>query len=128
MTLAFLIGRIIFGGYFLKNAYNHIFKSAHLIGYAQSKGVKSPKMAIIGSGFLMAYGGLSMILGVSTVWGAAALIVFLVPVSIKMHAFWKIGDPMARMNERIAFEKNMALAAAALMTMAVSIPWMYSAF
>ncbi|MEK7641748.1 MAG: DoxX family protein [Patescibacteria group bacterium] len=128
MEIAFIIGRIIFGGYFLKNAYNHIFKSAHLVGYAQSKGVKSPKIAIIGSGILLAFGGLSMILGVWTIWGAVALIAFLIPVSLKMHDFWKIQDPMARMGERISFEKNMALAAAALITMAISTPWIYSAF
>ena len=126
MAIAFLIGRIIFGAYFLKNAYNHIFHSGHMIGYAQSMGVPAPKVAIIGSGILLAFGGLSMLLGVYTCWGALAIILFLVPVSFKMHPYWKIQDPAAKMNERITFEKNMALIGAALMTLAISTPWMYS--
>ena len=43
MALLFLIGRIILGVYFLEAAYNHLFKSAGLVGYAQSKGMSSPK-------------------------------------------------------------------------------------
>lgn len=126
MAILFLIGRIIFGGYFLLNAYNHIFKSAHMIGYAQSKGVPSPKLAIIGSGIVLTIGGLSMLLGLYPVVGVIALALFLIPVSFKMHDFWKIQDPMARMGERIQFEKNMALLGAALMLLAIATPWVYS--
>lgn len=126
MITAFIIGRIIFGLYFLKNAYNHLAHSGHLVGYAQSKGVPSPKIAIIVSGLLMLAGGLSMVFGVYTCWGAIALLAFLVPVTIMMHAYWKIQDPMARMSERIAFEKNVALIGAVLMTFAIAIPWPWS--
>ena len=66
-----------------------------------------------------------MVLGVYPVVGAIALIVFLVPVSLVMHAYWKIQDPMARMGERIAFEKNVALIGASLIIMTITV-WAYS--
>lgn len=96
-----------------------------MIGYAQSKGVSSPKLAILGSGILLLIGSLSIILGYQPIIGVIALALFLIPVSFKMHAFWKIQDPMAKMNERINFEKNMALLGAALMILAITV-WTYS--
>lgn len=128
MTIAFLIGRIIVAIYFLEGAYVHLFKHAGLVGYAASKGVRSPKVAVIGSGLLLLIGGLSVLLGVATVWGIAALILFLIPVTFTMHNFWKETDPMMRMNSRISFNKNMALVGLLLMTLAIATPWAYSAF
>ncbi len=126
MAIVFLIGRIIFGGYFLLNAYNHLVKGGHMVGCAASKGVPSPKLAIVVSGILLLIGGISMVLGLYPLIGVIALVVFLVPVSFMMHAFWKIQDPMARMGERINFQKNMALIGAALMMLAISTPWIWS--
>lgn len=126
MAIAFLIGRILFGGYFLMNAYNHLVKTSNLVGYAQSKGVPSPKSAVIGSGILLLIGGLSIILGVYPVIGVISLVVFLLLVSFKMHAFWNIQDPMARMGEEVNFGKNVALIGAALMLLMIAVPWVYS--
>lgn len=126
MAIAFLVGRIIVGLYFLMNAYNHIFKGSHMVGYVASKGVRSPKAAIFVSGLLVLVGGLSILLGVGIVWGVVALLVFLVPVTFKMHNYWKETDPMAKMNQRIAFMKNMALIGFALMVLAIPTPWVYS--
>lgn len=108
------------------NAYNHLVKGSHMVGYAASKGVPSPKLAIFVGGILLMIGGLSVVLGVYPVIGVIALVVFLVPVTFKMHAYWSIQDPGARMNEKIAFEKNVALIGAALTLLAVTTPWLYS--
>ena len=126
MALIFLIARIVLGLYWLQVAYNHLFKSAGLVGYAQMKGVKSPKTAIIGSGLLALFGALSIILGIWTVYGIIALALFLVGVSFKMHPHWKVEDPMQKMSEHVNFTKNIALAAAILALMAVPLPWVYS--
>jgi uncharacterized membrane protein YphA (DoxX/SURF4 family) len=129
MAIAFLIGRIILGIYWLQTAYNHLFKSTGLIGYTQSKGIKSAsaaKLAVWGTGILALIGGLSIILGIHPHYGIACLVIFLVGVSFKMHAYWKIQDPMQKMGERVNFTKNMALAAAILALVAVSQPWVYS--
>lgn len=126
MAIALLVGRIIVGFYFLMNAYNHIFKGSHMTGYAASKGVKSPKAAILVSGLLLLVGGLSVLLGVFVTWGAVALLLFLVPVSVKMHPYWKEADPMAKMSERIAFMKNLALIGFVLMMLSIPTPWAYA--
>jgi len=126
MALAFLLARIVLGLYWLQTAYTHLFKSAGLIGYAQSKGVKSAKLAVIGSGLLALLGGLSILLGIRPHYGIALLVIFLIGVSWKMHAHWKIEDPMQKMTERINFTKNIALASAILALVMVSQPWPFS--
>lgn len=129
MALAFLLGRVILGIYWLETAYKHLFKSAGLIGYTQSKGIKSAgtaKLAVWGSGVLALIGGLSIILGYHPHWGIAALILFLIGVSWKIHDYWNVQDPMAKMNDRISFMKNVALIGALLMMFAITEPWVYS--
>ena len=48
--IAFLIGRIIAGGFFLMNGFNHFAKLNMMTGYAKSKGVPAPAIAVDGSG------------------------------------------------------------------------------
>ena len=60
MVALFFIGRIIFGGYFIYNAYNHFKNAGHLAGYAGMKGVPAPKAGVITSGVLFLLGGLSI--------------------------------------------------------------------
>lgn len=125
-ALLFLVGRIIYGGYFIMNGLNHFQHADMLSGYAASKGVKSPKMAVYFSGLLILLGGLGVLLGVWIQLAVFCLILFLVPVSFMMHAFWKITDQNTKMIENVNFKKNMALLGAALMLLAISTPWPFS--
>ena len=127
MAILFLIGRIIFGGFFLMNAWSHFKNIEGLSGYAVSKGVPEPKAAVFISGVLLMLGGLGVVFGVAPEASLTLLIVFLVPVSFKMHAFWKETDPNARMMDRVQFMKNMALVGALLMLYAIPVPWVYNA-
>jgi hypothetical protein len=43
-----------------------------------------------------------------------------------MHDFWSVLDPMQRVVEMTSFMKNMALAGATLMLLAVPEPWVGS--
>ncbi len=117
MTTILFIGRIIVGIFFLINAYDHLFKSSGMVGYAASKGVPSPKLAIMGSGILLLLGALSILFASYTFWGIIALLVFMIPVTFTMHNFWKATDPMTKMNEKISFMKNMAIVGFLLMLM-----------
>ncbi len=127
MALAFLIGRIILGLYWLETAYNHTVKSAGLIGWSQSLGMKpgTAKLAVWGTGILALIGGVSVILGYHPTAGIACLVIFLIGVSFRMHPYWKAPEA-DKMNQRINFQKNIALAAATLCLLAVSQPWVYS--
>jgi len=105
------------------NAINHFSQADMLSGYAASQGVKSPKLAVFVSGLLLLAGGAGILLGVYVSWAVLALVLFLVPVSFKMHAFWKVSEPNMKMMEMVNFTKNMALLGAALMLLAISTPW-----
>jgi putative oxidoreductase len=123
MQYLFLLGRILFGGFFLVNAYRHFTMVSAMAPYAASKGVPSPRLAIPGSGVLLALGGLSVLLGVGTHWGVLFLALFLIPVSFTMHNYWADRDPQMRQNNQINFHKNLALLGAALMLLAIPQPW-----
>lgn len=125
MDILFLIGRIIFGGYFIMNAWGHFKHLESMTGYAASKGVPSPKAAVFFSGVLLLLGGLGVVFGISPEASLALLIIFLVPVTFKMHAYWKVTDPNMKMGEQINFYKNLALIGALLMMYAIPVPWMY---
>ena len=124
-SILFLVGRILFGGYFVMSGMNHFMKMGMMSGYAGSKGVPSPKLAVIVTGLLLILGGLGILLGVYIHWAVLALGVFFVPVTFKMHNFWAVKDPQMKMMEMVNFMKNMALLGAALMTLGIT-NWSYS--
>jgi uncharacterized membrane protein YphA (DoxX/SURF4 family) len=117
-SIVLYLGRILFGGYFLFNAFNHFSRLEMMAGYAQSKGVPSAKLAVAWSGAFLAIGGISLLFNVLPVLGLAALVLFLAPVTFMMHAFWKVQEPMAKMGEMVNFTKNLALLGAVLVLLA----------
>lgn len=110
-----LLGRILFGGYFLWNAYTHFTKTDALAGYAASKGIKSGRLAVIGTGLLLFVGGAGILFNMQLSIAYACLVVFLVPAAFMMHNFWKETDPNQRMMATILFARNIALTGAILM-------------
>jgi putative oxidoreductase len=60
-----------------------------------------------------------VLLGVWLDLGALLLFLFLAPTALLMHAYWKETDAQAKMNERIQFQKDLALAGAALFMLAL---------
>jgi putative oxidoreductase len=123
MNVAYLIGRIIFGSYWLMAALNHFKNLDHMSGYAKAKGTPLPNLAVAGTGVILSAGGLSMLLGVYPVVGIALLIVFLLGVSVQMHSFWKVDDAQLKQIDIINFTKNMALIGALLMFLLLPRPW-----
>lgn len=126
MKYLFLLGRILYGGFFLLNSYNHFTRASAMAPYAASKGLPAPKAAILGSGVLLLLGGLSVLLGVEPRLGVLCLVLFLLPVSLTMHNYWADKDPQARQMNEIQFRKNVALLGAALMLLAIPEPWWLS--
>lgn len=128
MIYLFVLGRILLGGYFIKNGYNHFKNLGALTGYAQSKGVPMPKFAVFATGLMMLLGGLGILLGVYVQISVALIVLFLLGTLIKMHKYWEVADPMARMGEHINFYKNLALLGAVLTLLAIPLPWAVSLF
>lgn len=115
MEFVFLIGRIIFGGFFILNGINHFTQKKGLAEYAKSKNIPSPEFAVTFSGAILFVSGVSIALGIFIPIALFGLIVFLFITSFTMHAFWKDTDATAKMNNHINFMKNMALLGACLM-------------
>jgi putative oxidoreductase len=128
MDYFFLLGRILLGGYFLMNAYNHFKNIEMLSGYAGSKGVPSPRLAVQVTGVLLLLGGAGILLGVWIKWAVLFIVLFLASVTFKMHQYWTITDPMQRMGERVNFYKNLGLLGAVLMLLAIPEPWVMALF
>lgn len=86
-----------------------------MVGYAQSAGVPIAPFLVPASGVLAFLGGLSLLLGFRAREGAALLVVFLVPVTLSMHAFWAVKDPMMAQIQFAMFMKNLGLLGGALL-------------
>jgi putative oxidoreductase len=123
MKAPFLIGRLVFGGFFLYNGIHHFLQRKTLSQYAQAKKVPMPDIAVTASGIALIIGGTSILLGVKPKLGAAAIIGFLASVTPTIHDFWRAQDPQQRMNDTINFAKNMALLGAALALFSLEEPW-----
>ena len=123
MEFLLLIGRIIFGGFFIMSGINHFTNAGMMSGYAKSKNVPASYLAVVGTGVMLVLGGLSVLLGLFPVLGLILLIVFLVPTSVLIHDSWTVQDPQARAAEQVNFLKNLALTGAALALMYGASDW-----
>jgi putative oxidoreductase len=123
MRTPFLIGRLLFGGYFISAGINHFRQTSQLSQYAASKRVPKPDVMVRVTGTMLVMGGTSILLGVKPKLGTLAILGFLAGVSPVMHDFWKAEQPEQRMNDMINFTKNLALAGGAMALMGVEEPW-----
>jgi len=122
-SIPLLLGRAIFGGYFLYNGINHFLQKDQLSGYATSKGVPSANLAVPASGALMILGGLSLLTGYKPKLGSALITAFLAGVTPSMHRFWSEENPQQRQAEMINFMKNVALVGGAMLAASRPEPW-----
>jgi len=123
MGYMFVLGRVLFGGFFVLGGINHFQHLGMMSGYVASKGVPAAKLGVIVSGLLIIAGGLLVIVGWHVRIGLACIVLFLVPVTVLMHNYWVETDPMQQLNQRVNFQKNVALLGAALAMLMVPRPW-----
>jgi uncharacterized membrane protein YphA (DoxX/SURF4 family) len=114
MDVVLLIARVLFVALFLGSTVGHLTQTDSMAGYAASRGVPMARAATLASGVVMLLGALSVLLGVWGDLGALLLLVFLLPTAFLMHGFWRETDPTAKQMEMIQFNKDIALAGAAL--------------
>jgi uncharacterized membrane protein YphA (DoxX/SURF4 family) len=123
MKAPFLIGRLLFGGFFIYSGIHHFIDHKNMRDYSASKHVPMPDIAVAATGAALTLGGASILAGVKPKLGTMAVIGFLAGVSPVMHDFWHKEDPQERMSEMINFTKNMALLGGAMALMGVEEPW-----
>lgn len=107
------VGRLLFASIFVLSSVGH-FSSA-TAGYAAAHGVPFANVLVPLSGLLALAGGVSVILGWKARYGAALLVLFLVPVTLTMHRFWGLEDAQEAILQRVMFLKNLSMLGAALL-------------
>lgn len=73
------------------------------------QGVPNAKFALFGAIGLLILGGISVVLGAWTRFGALFLLVFLAAATYYFHDFWTFADPKVRQDQTIQFMKNIAI-------------------
>ena len=121
MDVIILIGRILFGGFFLMSGINHFTKLEAMTGYAKYKKLPAAKLGVLISGLMLVLGGIYIILGFYADLGALLLAIFLVLAAVIFHNFWTETDATAKQNEMLAFMKDIALAGGALIVFALVV-------
>ena len=113
MQYLVVVGRILFSLIFLVAGAGHF--SAGTIAFAQSKGVPFAPISVPLSGIIAVVGAVSIIIGYKAKWGAWLIVLFLIPVTLMLHDFWNVTDPMQSQLQMSMFMKNTSLLGAALL-------------
>ena len=105
-----LMARLMIAGIFLASAIgNKIPHFKETVEYMTAEKVPNPTFALFGAIGLLLIGGLSVVLGAWTRFGAIFLLVFLAAATFYFHDFWTIVDPGQRQLQTIQFMKNLAV-------------------
>jgi putative oxidoreductase len=112
-SVLIVIGRILFALIFVVAAPRHFSNEG--IQHAASLGVPWARVLVPISGALAIAGGLMVASGFQGRWGACLLILFLVPVTLSMHRFWLVSDPVNHRLQIAMFAKNISLLGTALL-------------
>ena len=120
--IAFMVGRLLVGGMYLGAGINNLVNLGATAGYAASKGVPDPAMLVSLASALLVIGGISLLTGFQPRVGVAAVLLFLIPVTLVMHNFWALQGFQATL-EQHSFLGNVALGGSALMFLLIPQPW-----
>jgi putative oxidoreductase len=121
-TTVFLVGRLVVGGLYTWAGIQNLLKLDAQAGYAAFKGVPFAPIAVACASLLILAGGLSILSGIRPRLGIAAVVLFLLPVTLMMHNFWTM-EGMQRVSEMYHFQGNILLIGSALLLVAVPQPW-----
>ena len=119
MNVVLFIGQVLFAALFITSGIGHFAKLEAMTGYAQYKKLPAAKLGVIASGLFFLVGGILIVIGTYVDLGALLIAITLVLAAVIFHNFWKETDPTAKQNEMIAFNKDIALAGAALILFAL---------
>jgi len=101
-----LAARFGVGAIFLISGAGKLAAWSATAAFAGSKGV--PTVLLAAATAMEVLGAISVLTGWKARWGAAALVVFLVPVTLVFHNFWAYQGAEAQL-QRIQFLKNIGI-------------------
>jgi putative oxidoreductase len=106
------LGRLFYSLIFVVAGFGHFTHQE--IAYAAAQGIPIAGLLVPASGIMAIVGGLSILLGFHGKFGAWLLVLFLVPVTLTMHNFWAVKDPMLQQIQMAMFLKNISMLGSAL--------------
>jgi putative oxidoreductase len=104
--MALLAARFGIGVIFLASGLGKLMGWSDTVAYAGSRGV--PEILLVGATALEILGAVSLLAGWKTRWGVAALVAFLVPVTLVFHDFWAYQGAEVQL-QSIQFLKNVGI-------------------
>jgi uncharacterized membrane protein YphA (DoxX/SURF4 family) len=119
MNAVLVIGRVLFAALFIASGIAHFKSLEAMTGYAKYKKVPAAKLAVIGSGLFFLIGGIYILLGVWVDLGALLIAITVILAAVIFHQYWKETDANTKMQEQLAFNKDLALGGAALIILAL---------
>ena len=119
MNVVLFIGQLLFAAPFITSGMAHFAKLEAMTGYAQYKKLPAAKLGVMVNGLFFLVGGILIVIGTYVDLGALLIAITLVLAAFIFHNFWKESDANTKMQEQIAFNKDISLAGAALMLFAL---------
>jgi len=119
LDLLLILGRILFGALWIGAGFGHFKSLEAMTGYAKYKKLPAAKLGVIGSGLTFLVGGILIVLGTWVDLAALLIAVTVILAALIFHQYWKESDANTKMQEIMAFNKDMALGGAAIILFAL---------
>jgi uncharacterized membrane protein YphA (DoxX/SURF4 family) len=119
LDVLLIIGRIFFGLLWIGAGFAHFKNLEAMTGYAKFKKLPAAKLGVMASGLTFLIGGILVVLGVWVDLGALLIAITVILAALIFHQYWKESDANTKMQETMAFNKDIALGGAALILFAL---------
>jgi uncharacterized membrane protein YphA (DoxX/SURF4 family) len=119
LNAVLLVGRIFFAFIFITSGITHFAKLEAMTGYAKYKKLPAAKLGVLASGLFFLLGGAYIAIGLWVDLGALLLAITLILVAVIFQNFWTETDATARQTAMMGFNKDLALAGASLIILAL---------
>jgi putative oxidoreductase len=110
-----LVGRLVLAWFFLGEALSYANQWDGTIQLMALKNIPAAPLLLALALIVMVLGGLALVLGFQTRYGAVMLFGFTIIVSVAMHDFWLISNAIDRAADYEIFARNMAIAGGLLL-------------
>jgi putative oxidoreductase len=119
LNAVLIIGRILFGALWIGAGFAYFKNLEAMTGYAKYKKLPAAKLGVIGSGLTFLIGGILVVLGTWVDLGSLLIAITVILAAFIFHQYWKETDANTKMQETMAFNKDLALGGAALILFAL---------
>lgn len=126
MEILFVIGRVLYGGFFLAYGLSTAKNSRKLSDHLKAKRIVYARTAAVSAGVILALVGAGLMLGAYPRVTLTVATVILAFMSFAAHDYWNRTEPREIANEMSNFIRNIALIGVTFMLYSLLEPWSYS--